>query len=595
MPISLPINLFDASGFLWDIQGNGNINNGTIDAYDGGLILSGFPNFTTAQTEDNDREVVIGPATVNGVEVTRKIYVPADQSFARFLEIVTNTSSSTVNFTVNLNTNLGSDSQTTLVETSSGDNIFTPEDDWLVTDDFNGGGDPTLLHVLAGEDAIQPNAVSLSGDSLNYQYNLTLQPGETQIVMHFAAQNPDQATALAKAPALTALELDALAGISEEERQQVVNFSISPPVELIGTPDDDYLIGTNGVDIISGLDGDDVLSGLAGRDQIFGGNGDDFITAGNGNDTAEGGDGNDQISGEAGNDTITGGQGIDVIFGGEGNDSISGGSEDDRIFGEAGDDLINGDDGNDLIDGDTGNDTLTGGQGIDVIFGGEGNDSISGGSEDDRITGDLGDDLINGDDGNDLIDGGEGNDSLSGGSGKDRIFGKTGNDQINGDDGNDLIDGGEGNDSLSGGSGEDRIFGGLGFDSLNGGDGNDQLVGVDRQSGFGTSEIDTLTGALGSDTFVLGDASRVYYDDGNPLTTGESDYALITDFNSSEDFLQLQGSAELYSLDFFTSSSGRIDAALIYDPGVLARGEVIAILEGVSPDLSVTAPSFTFV
>jgi phosphoglucomutase len=32
----------------------------TSDAYDGGLNLSGFPDFTTAQTEDNDREVVIG-------------------------------------------------------------------------------------------------------------------------------------------------------------------------------------------------------------------------------------------------------------------------------------------------------------------------------------------------------------------------------------------------------------------------------------------------------------------------------------------------------------------------------------------------------
>ena len=29
-----------------------------------------------------------------------------------------------------------------------------------------------------------------------YSYDLTLEPGETGIVMHFASQNPDQATAL---------------------------------------------------------------------------------------------------------------------------------------------------------------------------------------------------------------------------------------------------------------------------------------------------------------------------------------------------------------------------------------------------------------
>ena len=37
------------------------------------------------------------------------------------------------------------------------------------------------------------------------------------------------------------------------------------------------------------------------------------------------------------------------------------------------------------------------------------------------------------------------------------------------------------------------------------------------------------------------------------------------------------------------------DADLIYDPGISARGEMIGILLDVSPDLSVSDPSFTFV
>ncbi|MCA1995102.1 MAG: hypothetical protein LDL41_24095, partial [Coleofasciculus sp. S288] len=319
--IFLPTNLFDASGFLWDIQGNGNINDGTNDAYDGGLILNGFPFFETAQTEDNEREIVIGSANIDGIELTRKIYVPEDQSWARFLEIVTNTSSSTVNYTVDLYTNLGSDDSTVLVETSSGDTVFDTEDNWLVTDDFDGGGDPTMLHVIAGEDGIRPNAASLSFDNLNYQYNLTLAPGETQIVMHFAAQNPDQATALAKAPQLDDLELDALEGMSEEELQQVVNFATTPQPDLIGTEDDDILTGTNRGDRIYGLGGDDVLQGLGGNDQIFGDSGDD---------TVEGGTGDDNISGNAGDDSLAGNQGQDDILGGEGNDSINGGSNSDR-------------------------------------------------------------------------------------------------------------------------------------------------------------------------------------------------------------------------------------------------------------------------
>lgn len=560
--VFLPINLFDSSGFQWDIGGNGSIGDGTSDAYDGGLFLSDFPFFSTAQTEDNGREVVIGSAAINGVEVTRKVYVPENQSWARFLEIVTNTSSSTVNYTVNLGANLGSDGETVLVNTSSGDTAFTTEDNWLVTDDFDGGGDPTMLHVFAGGSGIRPDAVSLNGDNLNFAYNLTLAPGESQIVMHFAAQNPDQATALAKGGQLEELDLDALTGISEQELQQIVNFSIAPPAEFIGTGDDDFLTGSSGRDIISGFGGDDTLLGLGGSDQIFGGGGDDLITAGSGNDTAEGGAGDDQISGNVGNDTLSGNNGLDVIFGGEGNDSISGGSGKDRLFGEDGNDQINGDDGNDIIDAGAGDDSVSGGGGKDRIFGGAGAD---------QLFGNAGNDELNGDSEIDLLDGGGGNDLL---------FGGTENDILNGGDGRDTLRGGAGNDALDGGAG------------------NDQLIGIDPRNsllGFGAGEIDTLTGGLGRDTFVLGDANRVYYNDGAPLATGELDYALISDFNSIEDFIQLQGSAELYSLDFFTSSLGTIDAAIIYDPGVSARGEVIGIVQNVSPSLSITDSSFTFV
>ena len=235
-----------------------------------------------------------------------------------------------------------------------------------------------------------------------------------------------------------------------------------------------------------------------------------------------------------------------------------------------------------MITGGNGNDSVTGNRGRDDILGGEGNDLLDGGAGADRILGELGDDVIKGGNGKDTIDGGEGNDAISGGGGRD------------------LLSGGTGDDNLDGGARRDTLTGGLGNDSLNGNAGNDKLVGVDlsslnADSGFGAGEVDILTGAAGSDTFVLGDENRVYYDDGDSLTRGDSDFALITDFDSSEDFIQLQGSADLYSLDFFTSGAGTIDADLIFDPGVTARGEVIATLQAVSSELALTDPAFTFI
>jgi subtilase family serine protease len=225
--ISLPINLFDGDGFRWDIQRDGNINDGSNDAYDGGLFHNGFPTFTSGLAEDDGREVVIGPATVSGLQVTRKIHVPTDQGYARFLEIVTNPSESAVNYTVSIRSNLGSDGSTIVVGTSGGDLIFTEADDWVVTDDsVDGGGDPTLLHVIAGAGGQRPVLASRSGDNLRYDYELTLAPGETKIVLHFASQNINRATALAKAPDLTALQLDALEGLSNAERAAIVNFAV---------------------------------------------------------------------------------------------------------------------------------------------------------------------------------------------------------------------------------------------------------------------------------------------------------------------------------------------------------------------------------
>ena len=550
--ISLPTRLLDFSEFVWDLDQNGSIMDvdDPVDAYDGGLILSEFPFFDNAQTEDNGREIVIGTANIGDIEVTRKVYVPEDQSWARFLEIITNTGASTADFTVSLDTDLGSDGETFIVDTSSGDTTFNTDDNWLITDDFDGGGDPTLLHILAGEDGeIQPDAASLNFDDINFQYNLTLAPGETQIVMHFGAQNSDQATALSKAPELEALELDALEGMSQEELEQVVNFSIGPPVELIGSPDDDILSGTNRGDLISGLGGNDLLQGLGGNDQILGGSGEDLVSAGRGNDTVEGENGNDNISGNDGNDDLRGGDGQDNILGGDGNDLIGGGAEADRLLGEAGDD------------------TIDGGSGQDSLLGGEGNDQLFGGAQADLIFGDLGDD------------------SLSGNNGNDLIFGNSGN------------------DSLSGDEGQDILRGGLDNDSLNGGAGNDLLIGVDPliEGGYaGIGEIDTLTGGASSDIFALGDEDGVYYNDDDtgpiPIGIGESDFALITDFDYRQDFIQLSGSAEFYSLDFYADYDlGITNASLLFDSGDEGALELIAILQDVSTDLNIADSAFTFV
>lgn len=93
----------------------------------------------------------------------------------------------------------------------------------------------------------------------------------------------------------------------------------------------------------------------------------------------------------------------------------------------------------------------------------------------------------------------------------------------------------------------------------------------------------------------MGNTEWVYYDDGDPLTLGEENFAAIADFDPRQGFVQLKGTADLCSLDFFTLGTGEIDADLIFDSGETALGEVIATFQDVSSSLSLTDASFVFV
>jgi hypothetical protein len=278
--VSLPVNLFDALGFRWDIQGDGRINDGTSDAYDGGLFQAvggqffGF--FGQGRAEDAGREIVLGPYAVGNLVVSRKIFVPANDALARFLEILENPTASDVATTVLVQTNLGSDSGTVLVTTSSGDAVFDTSDDFILTDDSDGFGDPSLAHVFSGPGAaVEPSQVVSNApfDTLSYTFPVTVPAGGRVIVMHFASQNPNRATALTNAGRIHRLEGAALDGMSRDEQADVVNFRAFPDADRDGlTDDEEAAAGTDPFD--SDSDDDGLLDGF----EVF--NGFDPLTAG---------------------------------------------------------------------------------------------------------------------------------------------------------------------------------------------------------------------------------------------------------------------------------------------------------------------------
>lgn len=125
---------------------------------------------------------------------------------------------------------------------------------------------------------------------------------------------------------------------------------------------------------------------------------------------------------------------------------------------------------------------------------------------------------------------------------------------------------------------EDQVLIGTGGnDWLQGRTGADTLIGSPTT---GIGEIDLLVGGGGTDTFVLGDESTVYYNDGRARTTGLADYALIVDFNIEQDTIQLAGAATDYSLGNLPGT-WETQGTTIYQTVEGITPELIGVLAGV--------------
>jgi serralysin len=180
------------------------------------------------------------------------------------------------------------------------------------------------------------------------------------------------------------------------------------------------------------------------------------------------------------------------------------------------------------------------------------------------------------------LKGTSGNDNLAGNDSNQTIYGYSGNDTLRGGGGNDKIFASVGSDRVYGDAGNDTLFGGTGKDTLTGGDGRDIISGIssDSQQGSGKGESDTLIGGAGADLFTLGDRDRAYYNDGRDNTLGQTDYAVIQDYNrSAGDVIQVSGSTANYWLGAVPQGLPAGTAIFLKTSG---QDELIAVVQNTS-------------
>ncbi|MGB2984232.1 MAG: hypothetical protein WBC63_10315 [Candidatus Bipolaricaulia bacterium] len=242
--VSLPLlgtEIDSANGQPWDVHdqfeggaSDGSVCDGGDDAFDdwGGLqlrVLDGgggvleynlwLDGFEFAYS--NRRWDTTTPVSSNGIVVNRSLYAPAGTDYLRYIDSFVNGSGATrtvyVGWGDGENGDLGSDRDTTVYQTSSGDRVIEAADTWAVT--FEGDGDwsdwlprdiaaqwdPPLGYAFRdGTDTTflgvgdsyngYPSELPWTGnlgfqdsdnDELSFVYTFTLAPGESASLAYF--------------------------------------------------------------------------------------------------------------------------------------------------------------------------------------------------------------------------------------------------------------------------------------------------------------------------------------------------------------------------------------------------------------------------
>ena len=127
------------------------------------------------------------------------------------------------------------------------------------------------------------------------------------------------------------------------------------------------------------------------------------------------------------------------------------------------------------------------------------------------------------------------------------------------------------------------IWGTNGNDVLTGSNGSDTISGIaSTGTNLGRGQIDTLTGLLGADIFLLADARGTFYNDGNRRSQGTNDYAIIKDFSMADgDKLQVNAGSQ-----YLASFNSAANATYFYlgngDSRLTAADELIARIDSVN-------------
>jgi hypothetical protein len=258
--VTMPYTLNDANAIPFDIAGDGSVINGKNSVFTGSgpdtrgmrldVLVNGIPvpfkngDGTIGRLSQSKQQIEVDELHTSGLNVTRRIYVPKDGYFARYLEILENKTQAPITVDVRVTSHHSqSNSNPRIVDSSDGDNVLSVSDSfnrdrWIIVDDqedvdpYKRPSIPATGHIfdgLNGKKQVDSASYELIGQTgkLIWQWNsITLQPGQSTALMHFAFSQLNRSNARDAAVRLAQLPPEAMLGLEAEDISAIANFSL---------------------------------------------------------------------------------------------------------------------------------------------------------------------------------------------------------------------------------------------------------------------------------------------------------------------------------------------------------------------------------
>jgi hypothetical protein len=224
-------NLDGTNGFRFDMNScgvvaSGGSADGTLsNAFEGAHSLYSdtvgyLPCSTHARLEQDGRQIVYDAASNSNLTMSRKVYVPVSGKFARFIDAVTNNSSAAITTELYVWGYWGTGSAT--LESHSAGRYFAVS---------QGEACCTAALAYGGPNAALGASPDVYDSSYYYQvrWTLTLNPGETKMILSYLVQNAPGSVAAVGQQAVALSNLtdgEALTGVTADEKAKIVNFKV---------------------------------------------------------------------------------------------------------------------------------------------------------------------------------------------------------------------------------------------------------------------------------------------------------------------------------------------------------------------------------